>query len=937
MVLFSVGERGPRADVGAKADPTKSKPAAKEKGKDDDSRNWTVDDIAAKDSATDFQISPDGRWCVWVKSSANEDKGEHVANLMRTDLKEGGDVELTRATESCVRPRWSPDGKRLAFLSARPSPKAKHKPKSSGRRLRAGDDDEPKQQLWVMSPFGGEPWALTDGSRGVVTYDWAGDDALVYAAQEEPTHRETDLKDEKKDDTQIVEDEPHEPPVRLFRVAVKDKKATRVTGNRDRVEQVAVSPDGRQVVTINSRSLRYTYDNRIKPTVMLHDLKTGESKRVFAAVEFNLVALYWAPDGKGFYAVNSFNSQPETNQAGVLEPHYYDLEKGNAAKVELDWPNGLANQGANDDLPGFVPLSDGFLALLANGARPKASRFVRAGDGWKREPLLGVGADHVHGLQASRNGKALVFAYSTASEPIEWRSARLEGAKFEEPKPIAVVNEDLESRTRARTEVVRWKGAGGDEVEGILYYPHDYKKDEKRPLIVMIHGGPASLDLDCWNDSWSYAPQLYCQRGAFVLMPNYHGSAGYGLKWLESITRGKYLDLETQDIEKGVDSLIERGLIDRDRLGLLGWSNGAILTNQLTTQTTRYKAAMSGAGNVEYVSDWASCDFGDAFDRYYLGKSPLEDPQLYIKKSPFYRLDKVRTPTLIQCGTEDRTVATQQSWVHYRALQQLAKTDVRFVLFPGEKHSLTKLAHRRRKLQEELAWFDKHLFRSTKKENEALKASSPLTWALGRQKAKRVEGKYGLLEKGVLIPETVTHEGVLLGRFEVTRAQYAAFDAAAKVDPGKENYPATGVSFEQAKAYCAWLTRTTGRTYRLPNEDEAEELYGKSEDGENTLNEWAGYKVNPDDAARLHEKIKELGGKAPLLREVGSGRGVGENEMVFDLGGNAAEWTTGADGKGVLKGGSADTPADDRNKGSAAGPDYRGFRVVLETAKQAKP
>jgi dienelactone hydrolase len=440
--------------------------------------------------------------------------------------------------------------------------------------------------------------------------------------------------------------------------------------------------------------------------------------------------------------------------------------------------------------------------------------------------------------------------------------------------------------------------------------------------------------MDSWDESWAYAPNLFCQRGAFVLRPNYHGSSNYGLKWLESNSRGKYNDLETVDIEKGVDHLIARGLVDPERLGVGGWSNGAILTSALTVKTTRFKAAYTGAGTVEYISDWANCDFGDAFDRFYLGKTPLEDLQLYLDKSPFFRFDKVRTPTLIMFGSEDRTVPTEQGWVHYRGLQQLAKTDVRFLLFPGEKHSLKKPSHQRRKLAEELAWFDRHLFKTYKEENESFKAASPLAWALQRKQAKRVEGRFGVLEKGVLAPETVSYAGLLLGRFEVTRAQFAQFDGKYKVEPGQDNYPAGGITFEQARDYCQWLSKKTGRTYRLPSEEEAGDLYDKSESGENTLDYWAGYTVNPDDAAQLQEKIKELGGTAPLLREVGSFRGDGDKDMVFDLGGSLAEWVLDKNGKGSLRGGSADRPANAQQRQSLAAPAYRGFRVVLEAEKE---
>jgi formylglycine-generating enzyme required for sulfatase activity len=182
----------------------------------------------------------------------------------------------------------------------------------------------------------------------------------------------------------------------------------------------------------------------------------------------------------------------------------------------------------------------------------------------------------------------------------------------------------------------------------------------------------------------------------------------------------------------------------------------------------------------------------------------------------------------------------------------------------------------------------------------------------------------------VLAPETVAHGGLRVGRFEVTRAQYAEFDKTYPVEPGRENYPASGIPFEKARDYCAWLSKATGETYRLPTEAEGEGLYGESGSGENTLDHWAGYAVNPDDAAGLRGRLEALGGGAPLLRDVGTFRGSGPGELVFDLGGNVAEWVSGQDGRGRLMGGSADTPADSKGGAGAAGPGYRGFRVVRD-------
>ncbi len=166
----------------------------------------------------------------------------------------------------------------------------------------------------------------------------------------------------------------------------------------------------------------------------------------------------------------------------------------------------------------------------------------------------------------------------------------------------------------------------------------------------------------------------------------------------------------------------------------------------------------------------------------------------------------------------------------------------------------------------------------------------------------------------MLIPEVVKRGDLEIGRYEVTRAQFAAFDKNYKVEPGTENYPATGITLEQAKAYADWLSKLTGQTWRVPDEKEVAALHA-SKDGENTLDYWAGYAPNPDDTNRLREKVKELGGNAPLLKPAGSfpGQGQEKEELIFDLGGNAAEWVLTPDGKGKAIGGSADCPADARS------------------------
>jgi dipeptidyl aminopeptidase/acylaminoacyl peptidase len=881
-----------------------AKPAAKKEP-------WKPEDFIYSESVGQYRISPDVKWLVWTKSAGDKDKDGRFSNLYLSSLTESRDITLTRGTDQNLQPRWSPDGEKIAFVSTR-------------TRIKAKPETAP-MQIWLIDAHGGEPWPLTELAHAPKQIEWLDKDTLVYSAEEDPALYELEMK-KKKDDSEVVDDADHEPPVRLFKINVKDSKITRLTTNTDWIESFEISHDKKYVVASHARSLHYTFDQKVHPVVILHDLGNGQEKQAFADLRIRPEGFQWALDNSGFYMATPFSTDTRFMTAGITIVYFYDLASGKATQVNLDWENGLGYD--LQTVPG------GFVALLAAGSHDEPAFYAKSGGTWKRQQIAGDQVKNMEGFSLSDDGSTIAYLSSTASKMPQLYRARLGGDKISSSVQLTKLNEDLvNGRAYSKTELIRWKGSNDETVEGILYYPTNYEEGKKYPLITAIHGGPQGSDKDLWGESWAYPLQLLTQRGSFVLRPNYHGSNNYGLKWSESICCGKYYDLETPDINAGVDYVIEKGMADPGQIATMGWSNGSILsTSLITTYPERYKVASVGAGDVEWISDWGNVAFGESFDAYYFGKSPMQDPQLYIDKSPFFKMDKVQAPVLIFHGSADTNVPPAQSWSYFRVLQYYGRVPVKFVVFPGEPHGPRKLTHQMRKVEEEVAWFDKYFFKTAKPEREAVKEGSPLEALFRENKVERSGGNYGtaFTAKGnhVLIPEVVLRGDLEMGRFEVTRAQFAEFDKNYKIAPGTENYPASGLTFEQAKAYAAWLAKTTGQTWRIPNQSEVAAMYEKK-DGENTLDYWAGYALNPDDNARVQKKLADLSGNAPLLKPVGSfaGQGKENEELIFDLGGNVAEWVLTPDGKGKAMGGSADQPSDPRASHDP-GASYIGLRVV---------
>jgi len=881
-----------------------------------DGKEISAEDIVNVENVSDLQFSPDGKFVLWVQSKAHKEKDRHLSYIWIANLERGEEpIQLTKGDYSSWFPRFSPDGKRIAFLS----------------------DREEKTQIFLISPFGGESEKLTDAKMGVNSFTWKDNETIIFSAREDEYLFEKERK-ERKDDAEVFEDMETFFPIRLFTISLKDKKVLRITENKDQITFFSVSPDGKWVVTTHIDTPRFEVEAKYRPKYFLWDLENHTKKEIFKEKYFSPSYYKWSDDSKELYLVEEKTRYEEKRASGIDLLYSYDPVNDKVKEIPIQWEKGL---GGIYGRP-FDSAGKRILTSHANGVFNPLVLLEKEDSNWKLTKINHEHASNISNFALSKDGKSLVYIYSTAEKLPKIYFARIEDGTFKEVKVVAEYNKHLEKKFIAKREIVRWKSKGGREIEGILFYPKDWKEGEKYPLILNIHGGPSAYDPDWFELSWGSYPHLLAEKGSFVLMVNYSGSSNYGLDFVESIY-GKYYELEVPDIISGVDYLIKRGLVDPEKIGTQGWSNGSILSIALTVEyPQRIKVALCGAGDVNWISDYGNCRFGPQFDDLYMGDSFFKKLEVYIKKSPLFKMDRVITPTLILFGDKDTNVPTEQGFEHYRALQLLGKAPVKLVIFPGEPHGLRRLSHQRRKIEEELAWLDKYFFKKEEKKNKALKAGSPLDVALKKDFKKNEKGFYGVSINGILCPETVKVGEIEVGRFEVTRAQFLEFLSENKnlktdelygfkdgnFEPGTENLPVSGVEFELALKYCEWLSAKTGLKFRLPKEKEMEEWLSKSSSEENTLCYWAGYNLNIDEAEELEEKIKELESKKGLILQVGTFSPSFEN--IYDVNGNVSEWCLDKENKGRIMGLSARNICDKREILKIPPKSYTGFRVVVE-------
>jgi dipeptidyl aminopeptidase/acylaminoacyl peptidase len=603
---------------------------------------------------SELQFSPDGSRLAFVV--AEPPKGdERASHIWTLDKETNGLRQFTYSAKSESSPRWSPDGKQLAFLSNRA---------------------EDQQQIYLMRAEGGEAAAITKGKRSIHSFEWSPDGKqIAFLAPDAKTEAE-EKKEKDKDDAHIVDKDDKQPRLWLVNVATSEARA--LTPANWRISELSWAQGGARIFVIATDT---PASDQPTDRIFAVGVSDGVTKLI-AAPRGPFGRIQAAPDGKTLGYIGSREDGPEPHDL-FLQP----LAGGAARNLT----------GANLDRPVYEYkwLKDGgVFAVTADGFH---NTFVAyAADGTRKGP--GTLDSNPGPFALSASGQ-IAFAGRTATEPEEIWLWDGQGA----PKKVSHLNDSWMHYALSKPEIYKYKSFDGTEIEAALLKPAGFDGKTKLPLIALIHGGPTGN----WDDSIEIWAQLLVARGYAIFLPNIRGSTGYGQKFIEA-NRGDWGGGDFKDVMWGIKGLEGRGLVDPNRLGIGGWSYGGYMAEWAVTQTNVFKAAVCGAGLSDLVSEYGT-EEGPSYDEWFYGV-PYEPDKLagFLNSSPFVHLKSAKTPTLILQGEADTTDPLGQSQELYRGLKRYG-VETEFVTYPREPHGPHEEKHMLDILSRILAWYDKHL------------------------------------------------------------------------------------------------------------------------------------------------------------------------------------------------------------------------------------
>jgi dipeptidyl aminopeptidase/acylaminoacyl peptidase len=602
-------------------------------------------------SIADLQYSPDGARLAFVVTEPAKGTGR-ARHIWVHDAETRGVRQFTFSAKSEISPRWSPDGKQLAFLSDR------------------GEE----QQIYRMQGVIGEGVALTKGKRAIKSFEWSPDGKqIAFLAPDAKTDAE-EKKEKDKDDARVADKEAKRARLWLLDVATGETRA--LTKPTWEVQEAVWLPSGNQlIVKATDRPQSDENTERIFSVQALDG-----STKLLIAPRGPFGELRVSPNGNTVSYVGSREDGPDPHDLLLL------AVGGHAAR-------NLTGASLDRPVEDYHWLKDGSIVMVA--ANGFGSLFVKySGQGAKVDLAA---APVPTGSVALGSGDEIAFVSQTATHPPEVWLWDQKSA----PRQISHLNDSWKQFTLSAPEYYKYKSFDGTEIEAALLRPQGADPKAKLPLIALIHGGPTGR----WSDSIETWGQLLATHGYAVFYPNIRGSVGYGQKFVES-NRGDWGGGDFKDVMAGVKDLVDRGIADPARLGIGGWSYGGYMAEWAITQTNEFKVAVSGAGMANLISEFGMEDH-PAGDEWFYG-TPWEKPEGFLNSSPFIHMKNAKTPTLVLQGDADTIDPLGQSQELYRGLKRYA-VEAELVIYPREPHGFHEEKHLLDRLNRILAWYDKYL------------------------------------------------------------------------------------------------------------------------------------------------------------------------------------------------------------------------------------